>query len=245
MFFRDICPEIDEFKRVTAKAYQVNALTQIPDRTWQRACSYYANFFLEKKEKALTKLHELYDADPKYPFKQPVIEALAETMGRYPVMTNLYIFMSSGAWAPSPGFSEFLKRGLNLKEDPNTTLDDVSQFEKALDVSNVANQLVWLVPWLRAVCCYRANQFEKAWPFSKTAFMLGKYRAGGNQYLLVNQYLELCAKTKRWREFKAAYEWASYACIRVRWSREGPPSKENIKSAYTILGMPGLTYTQV
>lgn len=245
MFFTDICPEIEEFKRVTAKAHQVNDLTQIPDPVWGHACSYYSNFFFDKKEKALETLHKLYSADPKFPFKPQVIEKLTDDMGRYPVLTNLYIFVNSGAWRPSPAFSVSLRRGLELKNSSSTTLDDVSQFEDDLSATAVSDQLAWLVPWLKGVCLYRANEFEQAWPFSKEAFLLGKYRAGRSQYLLVNQFLELSAKTKRWREFKAAYDWANYAGIRVRWSGDNQFSQDGMKSAYAILGMQNLSYQKL
>lgn len=245
MFFTDICVEIEEFKRVTAKAHQVNDLTQIPDPVWAHACSYYSNFFFDKKEKARERLYKLYSADPKFPFKPPVITKLTDDMGRYPVLTNLYIFVNSGAWRPSPTFSKFLRRGLELKNSSNTTLENVSRFENDLSASAVSNQLAWLVPWLKGVCLYRANEFEKAWPFSKEAFILGKYRAGRNQYLLVNQFLELSAKTKRWREFKAAYDWANYAGIRVRWAGDNQLSQEGMESAYAILGMQNFSYPKV
>jgi hypothetical protein len=153
--------------------------------------------------------------------------------------------MAKGAWQPSPVFLDFLNRGHRLKKDLGTKLEDVTQFEKELNASSVAGQLTWLIPWLRGVCYYRANQFEKAWPYSKEAFTLGKYRAGGSLHLLANQFLEISAKTKRWREFKAGYDWASYAGIRVRWAGDDQLLQEGMESAYTMLGMQNLSYPKV
>ncbi len=245
MFFTDICLEIDEFKRVTVEAHHVDDPTQIPDPIWEHACADYSNFFFDKKEKALETLHKLYRGDPEFPFKSSVIAKLTDDMGRYPVRTNLYIFVNSGAWQPAPAFYEYLERGLELKKNSRTTLEDVSQFENDLAATTVADQLAWLVPWLKGVIWYRANKFEQAWPFSKEAFTLGKYRAGGNQYLLVNQFLELSAKTRHWREFKAAYEWANYAGIKVRWAGDNQVTQESMESAYAMLGMQNLSYSQV
>ena len=51
-----------------------------------------------------------------------------------------------------------------------------------------------MVPGLRGVYRYRKDQFETAMPHFQEAFENAKYRAGRNQYKLVNQYVELAAK---------------------------------------------------
>lgn len=51
-----------------------------------------------------------------------------------------------------------------------------------------------MVPWLRGVYHYRREEFEAAMPHFQAAFENAKYRAGKNQYKLVNQYVEVAAK---------------------------------------------------
>ncbi len=53
-------------------------------------------------------------------------------------------------------------------------------------------------------------------PHFQAAFENAKYRAGKNQYKLVNQYVEVAAKNDDRRGFKKGIEWAQYLDIMDR-----------------------------
>lgn len=235
--FKDICVEIDEFKRVTKRTFALTDLSGIDQHEWQRLTSYYQAYFYDKKAISLREISDLGVG-----IKSQAISGLSAKYGRYAVLSNLHMIKSSEAFQPSLTFSKFLLQGFELKKAANTSLDDVLKFGAELARSPVAGQLPWLTPWLEAVCHYRTGDYEEAWKRSKEAFMAGRYRAGKNQYLLTNQYLELSAKTKRWRAFKSAYDWANYVGIRVRWAGDNQASQEGMESAYAILGMQNLSY---
>lgn len=178
---------------------------------YENACSQYAKFFMFKKQKALETLQKLYAGDPENPFKPVVIEKLAGDIGQYPVVTRMDQMLCSSAQFPSPEFEHLLNRGFKLKQDTRITEADVDRFEKELSAANVEEQLAWLGPWLRADCLYRAERFADAFEHSKKAYMLGKYRTGRNQYHLVKQYMDLCAKTDRRLKFKQVSRSDGYA----------------------------------
>ncbi|HGE1972739.1 TPA: hypothetical protein ACGKFT_005527 [Pseudomonas aeruginosa] len=65
-------------------------------------------------------------------------------------------------------------------------------------------------------------------PHFQAAFENAKYRAGKNQYKLVNQYVEVAAKNDDRRGFKKGIEWAQYLDIKVRWLRDDEPTEEKL-----------------
>lgn len=70
-----------------------------------------------------------------------------------------------------------------------------------------------------------------------------RYRAGGSQYLLVNQFVELAAKTDRWKSFKKGVEWALYLGISIRWLRDQEPTEESLQFVFAM--MQKATYAQL
>ena len=71
---------------------------------------------------------------------------------------------------------------------------------------------------------------------------MAKYTAGEYQYLLVNQYIEVMAKTRQWRPFKKGVLWACYLGVSVRWLREDKPTTDNLKRVYELMGMKQMNY---
>ena len=92
-----------------------------------------------------------------------------------------------------------------------------------------------MASWIDGACAYRAGQFAEAMHSFELAFTQAKYRAGKNQYKLVNQYLEACAKNNRKGKFKKGLEWSNYLGIQVRWLRDQEQTEENIDFAFYIL----------
>ena len=235
LYFTTIADEVKEFRNELKRANKTDDLSQLPDPVWQGACSHYSEFFQFKKKRALETLQKLYAGDPENPFKPVVIEKLARDIGQYPVVTRMDQMLFSSAWFPSREFERLLNRGFELKRDTRTTELDVDRFEQELSLANLEEQLAWLGPWLRAICLYRAERFADAFEHSEKAYTLGKYRAGRHQYRLVNQYMELCAKTNRRLRFKQALDWANYAGIEVRWIRSEEQSRDQIDFAFEVL----------
>jgi hypothetical protein len=92
-----------------------------------------------------------------------------------------------------------------------------------------------MVPWQVATFYYRAEQYKEAYPFIQEAFEKAKYCAGGHQYLLLNQYIELAAKNDKWRDFKRGIEWATSLGFEVRWLRQDEPTEEKLLSVFEIM----------
>ncbi|WP_375176605.1 hypothetical protein [Marinobacter mobilis] len=232
LYFTAIADEVKEFKGEIRQQCKQDDLTQLPTAVWESACGHYFQFFQSKNQEALVTLQRLCSADPDNPFKPIVIQTLAHKLGRYQVITRMDQMVFSAAWFPSDGFQDLLDLGFRLKNDPQTSEADVDRFEQKLSAAGMTEQLAWLGPWLRAVCLYRTERFADAFEYSEKAYALGKYRAGRNQYLLVNLYMELCAKNNRRLKFKKALDWANYAGIKVRWIRSEEQTQETIDVAF-------------
>ena len=71
--------------------------------------------------------------------------------------------------------------------------------------------------------------------YYEIAFKNAKYRAGQNQYDLVNQYVEVAAKNDVRKDFKKGIEWAQYLGIEIRWLRNVELTDENLKSVYEMM----------
>jgi len=95
--------------------------------------------------------------------------------------------------------------------------------------------LPWLTPWLLSTYHYRRENYAEAFPFIKEAFDKAQYCAGVHQYLLVNKYIELSAKTNKWKDFTRGIHWAGYLDIDVRWLRKEQPTKEKLEFVYEIM----------
>lgn len=122
--------------------------------------------------------------------------------------------------------------------------DDIDCFAAAMQSSGVDSRAPWLVHWLRGAFYYRSKNDAEAWPHYKKAYETAKYSAGRDQYILVNQYLEMAAKNGRWLDFKKGALWACYLGISVRWLREDEPNDENLRSVFNLMGMKKLRYAK-
>nr|WP_314486852.1 hypothetical protein [uncultured Pseudomonas sp.] len=134
-------------------------------------------------------------------------------------------------------FDRYLQQGLAMRNGSGVTLHEVDKLSEDMTAAGVAVRLPWLVHWLRGIVFYRSGDFATASIHYTEAFKLAKYSAGELQYLLVNQYLEVMAKTKQWLPFKQGALWASYLDISVRWLRDKEPTDENIRCAFGFLGL--------
>ena len=143
-------------------------------------------------------------------------------------------------------FPEFLHKGLILKRNPKS-LADIDEYVAKLESAGLKHILSWLPDWCYANYFYRQKEFDKSHEYYRQAFRKAKYSAGKNQYLLVNQYIEACAKNSNFKEMKQAVAWAQYLGIKVRWLRgwDDPESEESLKALYSLMGNHRMQYAQL
>ena len=166
---------------------------------------------------------------------EPTVKALVGHYGSATVLPILEWMEMQGLQKFPPEFAEQLFAGLDLKASSTTQEQDIKLYEQKLNASEVRDLLPWMVPWLRAFYLYRQESYEDSFGYFQLAFNLGKYCAGRYQYKLVNQYIEVSAKTNRWREFKKGVEWAQYLGQEVRWLRDQDPTDENLRNVFGIM----------
>ena len=132
-------------------------------------------------------------------------------------------------------FAELLFKGFDLKKKSTSKLKELDEYQKVVQYNGFYGQLQWLCNWVLGVYYYRQKEYEIALPYYQRAFETAKYSAGQNQYLLINQYIEVCAKNNKWVEFKKGIAWANYIGIEVRWYRGFDESNEPLKITYQMM----------
>jgi hypothetical protein len=143
-------------------------------------------------------------------------------------------------------FPELFIKGRNIKNSINS-LKDAEDYEEVLEINGLTEALGWLSDWCYANFYYRNEENENANVFYKKAFTKAKYSAGRDQYKLVNQYIESCAKSNKYKDMKKAVAWANYLGIKVRWLRGWDDSEleESLKVLFNFMGQNNLRYAQL
>lgn len=139
-------------------------------------------------------------------------------------------------------FDELMYEAMILRQLGTVTLENVDSLEARLIAAGVSARVPWVVPWLRGVVLYHADNFEEAAEHYAQAFLLGRYSAGAYQYKLINQYLEVMAKTGRWVAFKKGVYWARYLGLSVRFLRDAELTEQNIRGVFETMGLQNLKY---
>lgn len=142
-----------------------------------------------------------------------------------------------------PRYFELIRKGLTVRKSPDTSYEVIAEFVEEVKNSELEVSLLWLTSWMWGTYHYRRAEDNLAFPFYLRAFENGKYAAGHNQYLLVNQFVECCAKNNKWREFKKGIAWANYLGIDVRWHRGFDESEDRLKNTFDMLKI--AHYTQL
>ncbi|KAF5059531.1 hypothetical protein DSECCO2_335060 [anaerobic digester metagenome] len=137
-------------------------------------------------------------------------------------------------WYP-PRFFELHSRGLELKNTGTTTRECVENYGLELKKENLEQNLEWLANWSWGAYYYRQEKWDEAYPFFRSAFEQAKYSAGKHQYKLVNQFIEICAKNNKWRDFKRGVCWANYLGLEIRWLRGMDSTEDDMKFAYELM----------
>lgn len=134
-----------------------------------------------------------------------------------------------------PKYFDLLFEGLKIRKNEKDTNTKIAPFIEQVTNANLSEELEWLICWNLASFHYRRNEHNLAFPYYKTAFERAKYSVGKEQYLLVNQYIESCAKNDRLRDFKKGIAWANYLGIEVRWLRNMDESEESVNSVFNLM----------
>jgi hypothetical protein len=133
---------------------------------------------------------------------------------------SLIEFENTKAFAPlhSPPkkFDELLLDGIALRASKDLSIADIESYRQRLLVAEMTQTLPWMTPWLRSTHCYREQRYSEAYPHAMEAYEGAQYCAGARQCLLLNQYIDLAAKSNKWKEFRKAALWAEYLGIEVR-----------------------------
>ncbi len=221
-------PEVSEFLKEVGPVMDRKAGPAL-HLAWLEACMHHEHFLRQKLTLAATTLNELLVASPGQPFPAEALGALRRQLGEFAVATNLDCLKRHEAITIPEGFARLLFEGIDLRRNPDTTLPQVDEFEAGARAQGVHDALCWLFPWLRGVVHYRKDDFTTAFAHYSTAFELAKYRAGRNQYKLVNQFVELACKNDDARAIRKGVEWAAYIGVQLRWLRDKEASPENIE----------------
>lgn len=239
--FRDysvwIADDVDEFKAELAPVMERQKSPDTGTFVWLTACRDYWAFFDSNVTAVADKVWQLKSARGGGPIREDVLDALKSRYGLFAVCTHLDLLRRQSAFHPPEGFAELLNKGFELKSSAATQLEQIDDYAAQVAAYGLDEQLCWMVPWLRGVYHYRKDQFEAAMPHFQEAFENAKYRAGKNQYKLVNQYVELAAKNDDRRSFKKGIEWAQYLGIKIRWLRGDEPTEEKLDFVCSMLKM--------
>lgn len=134
-----------------------------------------------------------------------------------------------------PLYFDLLFEGISLRKNTKEINIGIPSFIKKVTDANLSEELEWLVCWNLASYYYRRDEHELAFPYYKAAYEQAKYSAGKDQYLLVNQYIESCAKNDKFRDFKKGIAWANYLGIEIRWLRNMDYTEANLAFVYEFM----------
>jgi hypothetical protein len=232
-----ITEDVNEFKAELQPIMQRQESPEAALAVWFHACSHYWGFFYAKADAVVDALQRLQDARPGLPMREDVIAALKSKYGLFVVCTRLDLAQRQMSYSPPEGFVEMLHKGFLLKQGAATQWMQIDDYADQVKAYGLDEHLCWMEPWLRAVYHYRKADFKAAMSYFQDAFDRAKYRAGKNQYKLVNQYVEVAAKNDKRQCFKKGIEWAQYLGIKVRWLRDDEPTEEKLEFVYGMLKM--------
>lgn len=227
--------EIEEFHKEILPALQRAQNADEELATWEKGVAHYWGFFLDKICAVQETLAQALDAE-KGEFPPQVIDALKRRFGLFPVEYALFPTQAPRDFEPSERFFSMLAQGFELKQSGGLRAEQIDRYEADLKNEAIYAQLDWLADWIRATFYYRQDNYKAAMPYYRSAFNKAKYRAGKNQYKLVNEYVEVAAKNGKWLWFKQGAAWAQYLGIQIRWLRDEEPTDDALRFVYELFG---------
>ncbi len=228
--------ELDSFSAETTAYIEEKSVPPIAvDAVWMKFSEEYWTWFSDRHVDLAQMLNQLLEHHDYMPLPAETVTELIQTYGEYSVRTSLEKLEINREFPIPTGFPQRLGEGFELKKNSNCSDEHIDRYLRAIQQDGLASHLNWMERWLRAVVRYRNGDYESAFYHIEYAFEQAKYRAGGNQYLLVNQFIELAAKTDRWKSFKKGIEWARYLGISIRWLRDREPDEEALQFVFAIM----------
>lgn len=209
--------------------------SEAADAVWWSLSERYWSWFAERAAHFSHTLDKISAGGNSDKIPEETTRSLIGHYGRFTVSTLLEFIERQQRYQPPEGFAEAICTGFELKSNVDATDADIDLFSAKIKEWKVEALLSWIEPWLRAVVRYRREDFEGAFCCLQIALDRAKYCAGREQYNLVNQYVELSAKTDRWREFKKGIEWAQYLGIEIRFLRKDDPTEGNLRAVFEIM----------
>lgn len=205
------------------------------DRAWWELSEHFWSAFADRMSYCAREFEYLLTQGEGISLPEETITALIAKYGEYPVRVVLDNQATSRHSKVPPGFAQAVRVGLELKSNTSCSDRDVDLYEATLQRDALDEQLAWMVTWLRAVILYRREDYRTAFDNAEYAFERAKYGAGMNQYALVNLYIELAAKTGKWKNFKKGVEWANFIGLSVRLLRNREPTEEDLRGVFTLM----------
>lgn len=236
--------DLDSFTEETTSYIEGYSVPPIAiDTVWMEFSEQYWTWFRDRYADLAKTLDYLLHESDYNPLAADTVVELIQRYGEYSVRTALERLEINREFPIPSGFPQRLGQGFELKKNFECSDKDIDQYQQELRQDGLASHLNWMERWLRGVIRYRNGDYESAFYHMEYAFEQAKYRAGGSQYLLVNQFIELAAKTDRWKSFKKGVEWALYLGISIRWLRDQEPTEEALQFVFAM--MQKATYAQL
>lgn len=238
-YLDDVCCQIRELTGLLQEEVHEFCVEVIPimdaqlnaedsQRVWEYSCAHHDSFVRDKIFHVERTLLELQDSRPGIPCPPDVLSALVGKYGKFAVYLNIDNADRRIDFCMSSVFKQLLDIGFQIKKKSDMTLEQISDFDSLVVKEGQQDALCWFLPWLRGIYHYRKQDYLTAYQHYEAAFELGKYKAGSLQYELVNQFVEIAAKTDKTVSFKKGIEWASYIGLPIRWLRDNEPTDENL-----------------
>jgi len=168
-------------------------------------------------------------------FPEKDISLAKKKYGDYIVNQYLNTIATQQSYVAPHEFCVLFLDGRALKNNLEIPEELIKSYSDRLESSEFKVALTWLFEWIKATKFYQEGCYERAHVHYEQAFLLGKYAAGRDQYKLVNQYIESCAKQNDFKAFKKGVAWANYIGIEVRWVRGmEDESEDSLRAAFAI-----------
>ena len=233
----DISDDFLEFEtsiknELTGRPYLQSYLDEI----WLNETSHFLASYANIQTHLTKSLEAISYEDQCKIFQNPIeVQNLIQRFGKFSIKSIAAQLNSPSSNEIPENFPKLLLNGLDLKNNNNTSQDDIALYEVNLKQSNLELILPWMLPWIKGAYHYRREEYQLAFPFFKEAFNSAKYCAGKNQYKLVNQFVEVAAKNNKRLEFNKGIRWAQYLGIEIRWLRKDEPTDEKLDFVFAIM----------
>ncbi|WP_412530278.1 hypothetical protein [Burkholderia lata] len=204
------------------------------DAIWLNASEHYWKWYVSHATEVGSRMHALW-IESNGVLSDALVDAWADAKGDHPVRSTIEFMMIARDYELPDGFATALMDAQRLRTNKESSLVDVDRYIDVLRQIGLDSRLSWIEPWLRGEINYRHGDHDAAFTQFEAALARAKYCAGAQQDQIVNRYIELAAKTDRWKCFKSGIEWARYLGIAIRLLRGSEATEENLRAIFAIM----------